>query len=179
MTGYHFIFAVKFVAFAICFAVMIQGVFLNEDNKTVVLFSASYPFIEYIAYLAHLGYEDTGENVQYAIDKYPQYTGMADSVEVDHYFAKARITDDMLGGLVQRLQMDGLLENTVIVATGDHFPYGIVDRDALYRLCNEPKPYLYGLGSLSAVGYFIMLHIFRQKFKHKLHLKVFVCGSSF
>ena len=35
---------------------------------------------------------------------------------MNYYFAKARITDDMLSGLVQRLEEDGLLEDTVFVA---------------------------------------------------------------
>ena len=108
---------------------------LAENEKIYQKLTQNEKYFDYIiTYSAHLGYDDTGENVQYALEKYPQYIGMTDSNEIDHYFAKARITDDMLGELVQRLQADGLLENTVIVAIGDHFPYGIADKNALYQL---------------------------------------------
>ncbi len=108
---------------------------LVENDAIYRKLTENSPFFDYvISYSAHLGYDDAGENVAYAVEKYPQYSGMAGSDEIDHYFAKARITDDMLGGLMQRLETDGLLEDTVIVAVGDHFPYGIADRDTLFKL---------------------------------------------
>lgn len=114
--------------------------FLVENDEVYNKLIENEKFFDYvISFSAHLGYDDAGENVQYAIEKYPQYKGMTGSNEIDHYFAKARITDDMLGGLLQRLEIDGLLEKTVIVAVGDHFPYGIVDKETLYQLSNVDK----------------------------------------
>lgn len=108
---------------------------LVENDEIYHKLTENGQYFDYIiSYSAHLPYDDAGQNVQYAIEKYPQYTGLTGFSEIDHYFAKARITDDMLGELMQRLEGDGLLENTVIVAIGDHFPYGIMDRDTLYQL---------------------------------------------
>lgn len=108
---------------------------LVENDAIYRKLTEKGPFFDYIiSYTAHLGYDDAGENVAYAVEKNPQFLGMTGSDEIDRYFAKARITDDMLGGLMERLEADGLLRDTVIVAVGDHFPYGIADRDILYRL---------------------------------------------
>ena len=50
--GYHFIFAVKFITAAVCFSVMLKHLFINADEKTILLFSVSYPFMGYMAYYA-------------------------------------------------------------------------------------------------------------------------------
>lgn len=52
MLGYHFIFVVKLIAAALCFAVMLENIFSNTDMKAVILFSASYPFIGYVTFYA-------------------------------------------------------------------------------------------------------------------------------
>lgn len=113
---------------------------LAENDEIYQKLTENERYFDYIiSYTAHLSYDDAGENVRYAVEKYPQYTGMTGSDEIDHYFAKARITDDMLGELVQRLEEDGLLENTVIAVIGDHYPYGITDWDSLYRISGVDK----------------------------------------
>jgi len=90
-------------------------------------------FFDYvISYTAHLPYSSEDSLVQAALERHPEYEGMTYSEEMNYYFAKARITDDMLSGLIQRLEQDGLIENTVIAVIGDHYPYGMIDRDALY-----------------------------------------------
>ena len=52
MLAYHFIFGVKFVAAALCFSIMLKEIFLEADNKIIVLFSASYPFCGYMTFYA-------------------------------------------------------------------------------------------------------------------------------
>ncbi len=104
-----------------------------EDDELYQTLVEDEKFFDYIiSYTAHVPYDETDENTLTALQRHPEYEGMTDSEELNNYFAKARITDDMLSGLIQRLEHDGLLENTVIVAMGDHYPYGLSDKDALY-----------------------------------------------
>ena len=41
------------------------------------------------------------------------------------YLSKIKVTDDGLGVLLKGLEEKGILENTVIVMYGDHYPYGL------------------------------------------------------
>lgn len=52
MSAYHLIFVLKFISAAICFAVLLDHMFANIEWQTIVLFSASYPFIGYMSYYA-------------------------------------------------------------------------------------------------------------------------------
>ncbi len=106
---------------------------LIEDDGLYQSLIQDEKFFDYvITYTAHLPYNKADNLVRIALERHPEYNEMTYSEEMNHYFAKARITDDMLSGLVQRLEEDGLLENTVFVAIGDHYPYGMADRNALY-----------------------------------------------
>lgn len=49
------------------------------------------------------------------------------SLEVRRYLSKLKVVDDALGVLVDGLEQRGLLEDTVIVMFGDHYPYGLTD----------------------------------------------------
>lgn len=106
---------------------------LIEDDGLYGSLIQDEKFFDYvISYTAHLPYDVTDNLVRIALERHPEYNGMTYSEEMNYYFAKARITDDMFSGLIQRLEQDGLLENTVIVAVGDHYPYGMADKRALY-----------------------------------------------
>lgn len=108
---------------------------LIEDEVLYQTLIQDEKFFDYvITYTAHLPYNKGDNLVQTALERYPEYNDMTYSEKMNHYFAKARITDDMISGLIQRLEEDGLLENTVLVAIGDHYPYGMVDKEALYDL---------------------------------------------
>lgn len=113
---------------------------LIEDEDLYQTLIQDDKFFDYIiSYTAHLPYDETDNLVQIALERHPEYKGMTPSEEMNHYFAKARITDDMLGGLIQRLEQDGLLENTVIIAIGDHYPYGMIDRETLFAFSNVER----------------------------------------
>ena len=45
--------------------------------------------------------------------------------ELKRWLSKAKVTDDGLGTLMRKLEEKGILENTVIVMYGDHYPYGM------------------------------------------------------
>lgn len=51
------------------------------------------------------------------------------SMELKRYMSKLKVTDDALGTLIELLDQKGILDDTVIVLYGDHYPYGLVDED--------------------------------------------------
>lgn len=112
----------------------LDTVLIEEDGLYCTLTQDEKFFDYIISYTAHLPYDKTDGYVQLALERHPEYEGLTYSEEINNYFVKARITDDMLGGLIQRLEQDGLMEDTVIVVMGDHYPYGLSDKDALYDL---------------------------------------------
>lgn len=112
----------------------LDTVLVENDGLYYTLIQNKKFFDYIISYTAHLPYDKADGYVQLALERHPEYEGLTYSEEINNYFVKARITDDMLGGLIQRLEQDGLMEDTVIVVMGDHYPYGLSDKDALYDL---------------------------------------------
>lgn len=47
------------------------------------------------------------------------------STQVARYLSKIKVTDDAIGVMIDKLKEAGEWENTVIVMTGDHYPYGL------------------------------------------------------
>lgn len=84
----------------------------------------------------HLSYNEDDEISKIALEKYPQYAE-GDVTEERVLRAKARLTDDMFNGLLERLESDGILDNTVIVAFADHYAYGMTDSERLQQLSEE------------------------------------------
>ena len=101
----------------------------NEALFNDVVPDQDSPFYSFIiTYSAHLPYDDKGIMTKYALEKYPQYnTGD----EMDTLRAKAHVTDDMLGELIEGLKAKGVFEDTVLVLYGDHYSYGINDTERL------------------------------------------------
>ena len=59
-------------------------------------------------------------------DKYlKDFSNLSYSTENKRYLSKIKVTDDGLGTLLRKLEEKGILENTVIVMYGDHYPYGL------------------------------------------------------
>lgn len=50
--GYHVIFAIKFITAAVSFSWMLKKLFDKADEKIILLFSVSYPFMGYMTYYA-------------------------------------------------------------------------------------------------------------------------------
>lgn len=129
----------------VCYQDYVENDYMQDDiiNKNEQLFDTlvqDEKFFDYIiTYSAHLSYDSSDSIVQYALANHPEYSSMTGSEEINNYFAKCRVTDDMLKGLIKNLRDRGMLENTVIVAVGDHYPYGISDVNTLYELSNVEK----------------------------------------
>lgn len=63
-------------------------------------------------------------------DKYLDMTeNTGYSMEVRRYLSKLKTFDNSLGILLKRLEDANILEDTVIVLYGDHYPYGLKDKD--------------------------------------------------
>lgn len=111
--------------------------FIVACNELYADLVSATPFFSFvITYSPHLPYSGTDEAAQIALSLYPQYNTEADR-EVNVLRAKARLTDDMFNQLLTRLEEDGLLEDTVIVGFGDHYAYGLSDKNQLQKLSEE------------------------------------------
>lgn len=81
---------------------------------------------------AHLGYTYNEVISGFALKKYPYYKDMYESEEETCARVKAKLVDDMFKRLLEELEEQGQLENTVIVAMTDHYTYGYKNMDELY-----------------------------------------------
>lgn len=90
------------------------------------------PFMDFIiTYTAHLGYDEADKMTTKALEQYPEYIDDSRPYEVNGLFAKARLTDDMVTRLLERLEEDGVLQDTVLCIYDDHYSYGFSDRAIL------------------------------------------------
>lgn len=88
---------------------------------------SSKPFMTFITTVsAHMSYAyKSGEG-----DKYMNlFEDKGYDEETRRYLSKLKITDDSLGVLLDSLQNEGILDDTVIVMYGDHYPYGLSKED--------------------------------------------------
>ena len=83
---------------------------------------------------AHLGYTYNEVLSHYGLKIYPEYKGMYGSEEEDCARLKAKLVDDMFARLLQELESQGQLENTVIVGMTDHYTYGYKNTEELLAL---------------------------------------------
>lgn len=85
---------------------------------------------------AHLSYKYNEVLSHWALKKYPEYKGMTGSEEMDCAYVKARLVDDLFARLLQELEKEGTLENTVIIGITDHYTYGYKNTAELMELSN-------------------------------------------
>lgn len=88
---------------------------------------SSKPFMTFITTVsAHMSYA-------YKSGEGDKYMGLFNDKDYDEdtkrYLSKLKITDDSLGVLLDSLQNEGILDDTVIVMYGDHYPYGLSKED--------------------------------------------------
>ena len=119
----------------------LMGVSVHDDTflpKNDVLWeamTASEPFYSFvITYTAHLPYAQDDFTV-WARNQFPEYNGYGE--ELSGLYAKARITDEMFRLMLERLEAEGKLDNTVFVCYTDHYAYGIQDTELLQQKSEE------------------------------------------
>lgn len=107
--------------------------FDTELMKAYDTITAEKPFLSFlITYSAHGPYKGSEVSEKYydfAAGRLPDGT---DEMVV-HAFAHAYETDLMIGELFERLETDGLLENTVLAIYGDHYNYYTLDDGIVMR----------------------------------------------
>lgn len=84
-----------------------------------------------ITQAAHMPYRYEDAMSIYALERHPEYYGAFGSEEEDCIRVKARLVDDTFARLFAELEQEGQLDNTVILALSDHFPYGYTDTEQL------------------------------------------------
>ena len=103
--------------------------FLFNYDEIAEDFLRDGPKLNYIiTRSAHLSYKYNEMLSFYALKRYPEYKGLTGNEEEDCMYVKAKIVDDLFARLIEELEADGELENTVIVAFTDHYTYGMDDQ---------------------------------------------------
>lgn len=111
---------------------------LVENDYCWDAMTGQEPFFSFlITYSAHVPYSSESALAQAALDKYPEYKELDISEEMQYLYAKVRLTDEMFAVLLERLEEDGLLDNTVIIAYTDHYCYGLNDKQLIHELSEE------------------------------------------
>ena len=107
--------------------------FFREEEKTL-------NFI--ITRSAHLSYQYNEVLSHWALNQYPEYRGMTGNEETDCALLKAKLVDDLFERLLEELEDQGELEDTVIIGVTDHYTYGYKDMESLYDLSGTEEDLL-------------------------------------
>lgn len=92
----------------------------------------SQPFFDFvITYSGHVPYTVDDAKLSLAKQNHPELIDPNMNNEKNNCMILAADTDDFFKQLLQRLEDDGILENTVIVAFADHYAYGFSDQNLL------------------------------------------------
>lgn len=98
--------------------------FDNEDLCAEFFREGAPTFNFIITRSAHLSYKYNEMLSWWGLQKYPQYRFLDDREETNCAYLKARLVDDLFARLLQELEQQGQLENTVIIGVTDHYTYG-------------------------------------------------------
>ena len=116
---------------------MYDDSYLLAQENLCRLMMPDVPFCSFfITISGHLPYQDADDLSRLALARYPQYDTQEDRA-VNILRAKTRLTDDLLTGLLARLEREGKLQDTAILCFTDHYAYGITNRERLQALSEE------------------------------------------
>ena len=96
----------------------------ENDDLCDEFFREGQNFNFIITRSAHLSYKYNEVLSWWGLKKYPWYRYETDREETNCALLKARLVDDMFTRLLQELEEQGRLENTVIIGVTDHYTYG-------------------------------------------------------
>ena len=109
--------------------------FLPMNDTLYGAMTAADPFCSFvITYSAHLPYAQDELSI-WGRMKYPEYNVYGE--ELSGLYSKARLTDEMFRLLLERLEADGKLQDTVFVCYTDHYLYGLQDQELLQQKSEE------------------------------------------
>jgi len=108
--------------------------FDNEDLREK-FFRPGQPTLNFlITRSAHLSYKYNEVLSYWGLKKYPEYKGLTGNEETDCAYLKAKLVDDLFARLLEELEAEGQLENTVIIGVTDHYTYGYKNMESLLSL---------------------------------------------
>ena len=120
----------------------------ENDDLCDEFFREGQNFNFIITRSAHLSYKYNEVLSWWGLKKYPWYRYETDREETNCALLKARLVDDMFTRLLQELEEQGRLENTVIIGVTDHYTYGYrhddgtTDTETLMALSSVQKKLL-------------------------------------
>ena len=98
--------------------------FIDKSSK---IFTKSKPFMDWLTTVTpHQPYDAYSTLGNKYFDLFSD-TNYPDTLK--RYMSKLKVTDDALGELLTILESKGILDDTVIVLYGDHYPYGLADEE--------------------------------------------------
>lgn len=104
--------------------------------------TAQKPFFDFvITYSAHLPYIGDSPKLLLAKEIYPERVSENELEELNNIKILAHDTDEFFRILLEKLEADGLLDDTVIICYTDHFAYGISDDELLKEWKGEDLSY--------------------------------------
>lgn len=96
------------------------------------------PFFHFIiTYSAHLPYNNDDDKVKAIKPLYPRLVDETVDEELNNALILAHDTDEFFRILLENLEKDGMLEDTVLLVYTDHFTYGLSDWDKMYEMGHE------------------------------------------
>lgn len=112
---------------------------LIKNNETYDLIVREEPFFSFIiTYSAHIPYDDNNDR---CINN-PYNLEVKGNKELSCIRNLARETDEMLRILIERLEKDNKLDNTVLVLATDHYAYGYEDQTYIQKYKDTDNNYL-------------------------------------
>lgn len=112
---------------------------LVKNDEVYDLIVRDEPFLTFITtYSAHIPYDSTNDR---CVDN-PYNLAVDGNEELSCIRNLAHETDEMLRILIERLEEDGLLEDTVLVLATDHYTYGYEDQEYIEEYKNTDSEYL-------------------------------------
>ena len=115
----------------------------DNEGLNAEFFREGQPNLNFvITRSAHLSYKYNEVLSYWGLKKYPQYRGLTGNEETDCAYLKARLVDDFFARLLQELEKQGQLENTVIIGVTDHYTYGYKNMEELLKLSGTDETLL-------------------------------------
>lgn len=115
---------------------------VQDENIYNYIAKSSDRFMTFITtYSAHIPYGNNNNlckaNEEYQIVS--KTNNNNNNSEISCIKTLAKITDNFIKELIDKLEKDKILDNTVLILTTDHYMYGIKDKETLYKLKNNTE----------------------------------------
>jgi len=108
-------------------------------EKSSKIFTKDSPFMVWMTTVtAHQPYDVSSLYGDYYLDLFDDTDY---SITLKRYLSKLKVTDDALGKLLEILEEKNILDDTVIVLYGDHYPYGLSDSDVSRSVTYDIKEF--------------------------------------